>query len=339
MAFLDNSGDIILDAVLTDTGRFRMARGDFRISKFALGDDEIDYSLFNKNHPSGSAYYDLEVLRTPLMEALTNNTSTMKSKLLTITRTNILHLPVLKLLDGGNTTGDGTTVSENLSLVQQTKLNATTGGFIITCNAATELSTVLDPAEPTKNGIMKGSNQNVLNNSSVFIGVERGLDTTEISPQVRMPATLQETQFIIEADYRLGAIVDKNGTPVPVSFIDDDQIASYYISEGTTDTAVPVVIPQLDDLRTDENVNSAGVSAHKIRGPRDRVVQFKIAPSINLTTSDFLFDKLGSTLTGVNIDGFVNTQNFKIIDSIVRLTSATTAYSIDIPVRYIKKTT
>ena len=339
MAFLDNSGDIILDAVLTDTGRFRMARGDFRISKFALGDDEIDYSLFNKNHPSGSAYYDLEVLRTPLMEALTNNTSTMKSKLLTITRTNILHLPVLKLLDGGNTTGDGTTVSENLSLVEQTKLNATTGGFIITCNAATELSTVLSPAEPTKNGIMKGSNQNVLNNSSVFIGVERGLDTTEISPQVRMPATLQETQFIIEADYRLGAIVDKNGTPVPVSFIDDDQIASYYISEGTTDTAVPIVIPQLDDLRTDENVNSAGVSAHKIRGPRDRVVQFKIAPSINLTTSDFLFDKLGSTLTGVTISGFAATQNFKIIDSIVRLTSATTAYSIDIPVRYIKKTT
>ena len=45
MAFLDNSGDIILDAVLTDTGRFRMARGDFRISKFALSDDEIDYSL------------------------------------------------------------------------------------------------------------------------------------------------------------------------------------------------------------------------------------------------------------------------------------------------------
>jgi len=337
MAFLDNSGDIILDAVLTDTGRFRMARGDFRISKFALGDDEIDYSLFNKNHPSGSAYYDLEVLRTPLMEALTNNTSTMKSKLLTITRTNILHLPVLKLLDGGNTTGDGTTVSENLSLVEQTKLNATTGGYIITCNEATEKSAVLAPDIPTKNGIMKGSTQTAIANSNVFIGVERGLDTTEISPQVRMPATLQETQFIIEADYRLGAIVDKNGTPVPVSFIDDDQIASYYISEGTTDTAVPVVIPALDNLRTDENVNNAGVSAHKIRGPRDRVVQFKIAPSINLTTSDFLFDKLGSTLTDVSIDGFHLPQSFKIIDSIVRLTSATTAYSIDIPVRYIKK--
>jgi len=50
MAFLDNSGDIILDAVLTDTGRYRLAKGDgsFRIDKFALGDDEIDYSLYDK---------------------------------------------------------------------------------------------------------------------------------------------------------------------------------------------------------------------------------------------------------------------------------------------------
>ena len=57
MAFLDNSGDIILDAVLTDEGRRRMAGGNFSITKFALGDDEIDYTLYNKNHPSGSSYY------------------------------------------------------------------------------------------------------------------------------------------------------------------------------------------------------------------------------------------------------------------------------------------
>jgi len=45
MAFLDNSGDIILDAVLTDTGRFRLAKGDgtFKITKFAFADDEVDY--------------------------------------------------------------------------------------------------------------------------------------------------------------------------------------------------------------------------------------------------------------------------------------------------------
>ena len=56
MGFLDNSGDIILDAVLTDLGRKRLAEGNgkFRISKFAFGDDEIDYTLYDKNNTSGS---------------------------------------------------------------------------------------------------------------------------------------------------------------------------------------------------------------------------------------------------------------------------------------------
>ena len=65
MAFLDNSGDIILDAVLTDTGRMRLAKGDgsFKIVKFALGDDEINYELYDKNNSSGSAYYDLEIMQ------------------------------------------------------------------------------------------------------------------------------------------------------------------------------------------------------------------------------------------------------------------------------------
>ena len=55
MVFLDNSGDIILDAVLTELGRKRMSNGNFRISKFGLGDDEINYEKYNKNHASGSA--------------------------------------------------------------------------------------------------------------------------------------------------------------------------------------------------------------------------------------------------------------------------------------------
>ena len=99
MAFLDNSGDIILDAVLTDTGRLRLAQGDgsFKISKFALGDDEINYALYNKSHSSGSAYYDLEVLQTPVLEAFTNNTSNLKTKLISISRTNILYMPILKV--------------------------------------------------------------------------------------------------------------------------------------------------------------------------------------------------------------------------------------------------
>jgi hypothetical protein len=99
MGFLDNSGDIILDAVLTDTGRMRLAKGDgsFKIVKFALGDDEINYELYNKDHASGSAYYDLEVMQTPVLEAFTDNAASMKSRLISIPRNNILYLPVIKL--------------------------------------------------------------------------------------------------------------------------------------------------------------------------------------------------------------------------------------------------
>ena len=72
MAFLDNSGDIILDAVLTKAGREKLATGtSLDIKSFGLGDDEINYGSYNIAHPSGSAYYDLEVLQTPILESIT----------------------------------------------------------------------------------------------------------------------------------------------------------------------------------------------------------------------------------------------------------------------------
>jgi len=94
MAFLDNSGDIILDAVLTETGRRRMAQGNFKIVKFGMGDDEIDYSLYDKNHASGSAYYDLEILQTPVFEAFTQVNAGINYGLLGTTATDLLYLPV-----------------------------------------------------------------------------------------------------------------------------------------------------------------------------------------------------------------------------------------------------
>jgi len=98
MAFLDNSGDIILDAVLTDLGRKRMAEGDFRITQFALGDDEIDYSLYDANHPSGSAYFDLEILQTPVFEAFTRGNANINYGLLTFDgNADILYLPSMAI--------------------------------------------------------------------------------------------------------------------------------------------------------------------------------------------------------------------------------------------------
>ena len=52
-----NSQVITTDSILTTKGRELLAKGNFKITQFALSDDEIDYTLYNPNHPSGSAYY------------------------------------------------------------------------------------------------------------------------------------------------------------------------------------------------------------------------------------------------------------------------------------------
>ena len=106
MGFLDNSGDIVLDAVLTDAGRKRLAEGNgsFKIAKFAFGDDEIDYGLYDYNHASGSAYRDLSILQAPILEAFTNNMSSMKSKLTSYGNNNLLFLPILKLRENDHQT-------------------------------------------------------------------------------------------------------------------------------------------------------------------------------------------------------------------------------------------
>ncbi|WP_293316383.1 hypothetical protein, partial [Phenylobacterium sp.] len=124
MAFLDNSGDIILDVVLTDHGRKILARGDgsFQITKFALADEEIDYSLYNKNHPSGSSYYDLDILQTPILEAFTNNASSVKTRLLTYDNLELLFLPVCILNERNN----------------NTKRDAGINAFLVAVNAETE---------------------------------------------------------------------------------------------------------------------------------------------------------------------------------------------------------
>ena len=127
MAFLDNSGDIILDAVLTDLGRKRLAAGRFNIYKFALGDEEINYELWNSSDARGSAFYDLEIMQTPILEAFTSDQSLMKSRLISFSRNDILYLPILKVnntnADQGNHIPESTTTNRFL-VVSDTKTHS-----------------------------------------------------------------------------------------------------------------------------------------------------------------------------------------------------------------------
>jgi hypothetical protein len=87
MGYLDNSS-IIVDAILTKKGRELLSRqdGSFQITQFALADDEIDYTLFNENHPNGSAYSGEAIENLPLLEAFPDGNNIMVSKLVTLPR-------------------------------------------------------------------------------------------------------------------------------------------------------------------------------------------------------------------------------------------------------------
>ena len=84
MAYLDNT-EITVDAILTKKGREKLASGEgLNITKFALGDDEIDYTLYEPAHPKGSAYYDAAIKAIPITEASPDETQVLKYKLVTL---------------------------------------------------------------------------------------------------------------------------------------------------------------------------------------------------------------------------------------------------------------
>jgi hypothetical protein len=306
MAFLDNSGDIILDAVLTDTGRMRLARGDgsFKIAKFAFADDEVDYGNYNKNHTSGSAYYDLEILQTPILEAFTNNASSMKTKLLSISRTNLLYLPVIEL----NTLNAGNAMY-------------TSKYFGIAVDSDTEKYVGSGDSSITGQNLGDGWIMGATLDGGAFARLDQGLDTTAISADNMLDADLVETQYIVEMDNRLGSLVSTTGTSAAVSFVDDDNIASYYLSLGTDNEFV-----------TRNSAGSAASATESISGPRGTTLKFKVNASIDLNSSTFLFTELGSEYSITS----GTTVTYYYIDTTIRVTGATTGYRVDVPVRFVK---
>ena len=311
MAFQDNSGDIILAVVLTDEGRRRLAKGDgsFRIVKFALGDEEINYELYNTNHSSGSSHYDLEILQTPILEAFTNNTSTMKTKLITIPRNDLLYLPILKLNEADNPmhSSGSFMVASDKNTEDNTDKNLTTS-VAISSDGATVPGFIFGATLGERGGSIR-----------VDAGINNENSTTSITD-----TSLIETQFMIEMDNRLGQLISSDGSVrLSPDSVDDDNMATYILSRA--------INPKF--VHTPSSPNETG-TATPIQGPMFANVHFKILASQSLQTGYYLFDKIGSTITMQNYGGALS--NVKFIDTIVRVSGVTTGYSLDIPVRFVK---
>ena len=111
MGYLNNT-EVTVDAILTKKGRELLARADgsFAITQFALSDDEIDYTLYNPTHPSGSAFYGEAIENMPLLEAFPNETQIMKYKLVTLPR-GTAKLPVLDIGTGNVSIRQGSSIT------------------------------------------------------------------------------------------------------------------------------------------------------------------------------------------------------------------------------------
>ena len=136
MGYLDNSS-ITVDAILTKRGRELLSRNDgsFRITQFALGDDEVDYTLFNVNHPNGSQFSGEAIENMPLIEAIPDETNIMRHKLVTLAR-GTSKLPIvtanvskITLTVTGNDTGASVVipVEINKTVVAQSATQGETG--------------------------------------------------------------------------------------------------------------------------------------------------------------------------------------------------------------------
>jgi len=295
MAFLDNSGDIILDAVLTDNGRKLLSKGDgsFKVAKFAFGDDEIDYSLFNVQ--AATANQDLSILQTPVLEAFTNNASSMKSTLLSIADENLLYLPMLKLNEVRSADVD----------------RHTNGMFTVAVNKETE------DKFNSSHKVMYGANP-----GARHIEIDQGIDSVNFPATRTLSSELVETQYLVTIDSRFGTIIsDSSTSEATLSNIDDDQIASYYLTNTTLPPFVTV------------NTNTSTTSLLEcITGARGTMLKFRIMGSIDLNGGAY-FDDMGSTVSMTDAGG---TSTYKYIDSMIQIKGLTTGYPINIPIRYIR---
>lgn len=323
MAFLDNSGDIILDAVLTDAGRKRMAEGRFRIVKFAFSDEEINYGLFDGDAVTGEE--DLSIMQTPILEAFTNNTSLMKTKLISINRENVLYMPTFKL---------------NTNL-EHSKQHAIGGTYVILADTSTEPT---NAPGALNDGVLHGVFSSALDVNRHHIALDQGMDTAGDPPRTQpMSSDLAESAYLIRMDHRLLYLSGYNGTSYSRkqhSFVDDDQIAAYYVS--TTDGSVLGTGERLTRLRNSDT-EAVAIAEEVFNGPIGPRLRFSLITSESIQQSEALFDELGTSGTSTleintNSSDDLTSGNYKFIDTVINIVGISSGYSLDIPVRIVKKT-
>jgi len=203
MAYLNNTA-VTVDAILTTKGRELLARGDgsFAITQFALSDDEIDYTMYNPNHVSGSAFYGQAIDNMPLLEAFPNENQIMKYKLATLPR-GTAKLPVLDLGIASIILKQGailTLTPQTLNYLGNTNVFETSG-YTATISDVRTLSTFTGVGINTPAVVALNSTTTVGTNvSKTVIGTSFQLRGTTVNTLFTSATSIQSTLTVIGND-------------------------------------------------------------------------------------------------------------------------------------------
>jgi len=183
MGYLNNSV-VTVDAILTTKGRQLLAQADgtFRITQFALADDEVDYTLYNPNQPSGSAYYGEAIQNMPLLEAFPNETQVMKYKLVTLPR-GTAKLPILDLGFSSITIKQGASLAVNPQTLNYTGGNQVEpSGYTFTISDVRLMSTFTGAGVNTPQAqALNQTNTIGANVSKTVVGTTLNLKATTVN--------------------------------------------------------------------------------------------------------------------------------------------------------------
>ena len=189
MAYLSNTS-VVVDAILTDKGRQLLAQNDgsFQITQFSLSDDEVDYTLYNPNHPSGSAFYGEAIENMPIIQAFPESQEIMKYKLITLPR-GTAKLPVISI-------GYSTIVLKQGSSISITPQTLNYLGATSTFEQSGYVATIGDVRTTSAfNGVGINTPQATALNATGVTTVGTNVSKTVIGTSINITATTVNTLF------------------------------------------------------------------------------------------------------------------------------------------------
>lgn len=307
MAFLTNQVTV-LDAILTDEGRRRLAAGNFEVASFSLSDDEIVYSKAQQSNSETKFSTSL------IFEAVSENTKSLKYKLLSLDG-DYTHLTSTRLVtEKGPQNGTPQATGNNANY------------YVIISTEATYNDHYQSGTVSVPDGFLPGYSKAIISaTENNYVKIDHGVNddgdtNSSYLYSDSLPAELSETQFMVRLDYRLGRIISTDGNEIRPNFVDDDFIAHYMITTNSN--------PEFFETLTAEP------SSSPIKGSRGLRLKFPIAAATNINTaSNTIWDSLGRQITSFFTNG---TTTARAIDGTLEIQGVTTSVNMTVPLRFVK---